>query len=354
MPSLFKSEFLPPKYRGDKNGDWSPRPGVPLVVKDYAGRCAWAFRAELREERMNFVRDRDVFVSSPVEGGPVQGGAHGDPLNQLIAGETQYVRRLHPCGKCTTCINWRKAKYQRAALGFYRTTAVTVLGTLTFDNSWFARQWREKVNGDVPARLAEFRKNLRDAEGNPLAGFDEFIEAKEKELNWVPFSYDPKNKLHKERAVEWLEQERSAMLKRLRSSLKDRADWQGARLTARIEVAELGSRKGRLHLHLLWHWDLVPPGFVRKLKEWLRCDWQHKSGVGFIQLRKVRDDAAAIYQCKYIGKFETDVHGNKMYVASGNPVPQSNGYLDKGYKRLVADQAQPGPDCAVSGAEVAA
>lgn len=337
MPSVLKSEFMPPKYRGDENGDWSPRSGVPLVFKDYAGSCDAPYNAELREERLNFVRDRDVYASSPLEGGPVEGGAFGIPLNQLVAGETQYVRRAFPCGKCTACINFRKAKYQRAALGWFLTTDATVLGTLTFDDFWFMRRWREKSDREEADLLERYRENLKG-----LPGLDDFLSVAEKTLRLDAPHYKPGNKIHRDLAEQWLGEERSAMIKRLRSSLRDRADWAGATLTARMEVLELGKRKKRLHAHLLWHWDNVPTGFVRRLKEWVRHDWQHKSGVGFIQLRKVRDDAAAIYQCKYIGKFETDAHGQKLYVASGNPVPQSNGYLDKGFKRLLA--ARPVPD----------
>lgn len=347
LAAIQRREFMPPKYRGDAKGDWSPRPGVPLVIKDYAGLCQFGYATKLREERVPMRSDVEMFYSSPVEGGTTVGGAFGEPISQMKAGRTEYVRRIHPCGKCTVCINWRKAKYQRAALGFFRTTAVTVLGTLTYDNSWYARKWREKVNRDVETELARYRENLI-VKGKKLPGYDEAIAQERQRLEAEINERDRSGLFDRDRVAEWLNQERSAMVKRLRSSLKERADWSGAALTARIEVLELGARKGRVHLHLLWHWDNVPRGFVRKLKEWLRNDWQHKQGVGFIQLRKVRDDASAVYQCKYIGKFETDVHGQKLYVASGNPVPQSTGYLAKGYARFLAT-SEAAPDASPAG-----
>lgn len=319
----------------DRKGDWSPRPGVPVVYRDYSGSCSRGFSPKKwTEERVNMVPDRDMFYSSPLEGGVTLGGASGKPINQLIAGRTQYVSRMHPCGKCTDCVNWRRQKYQRAAIGFYRTTAVTVLGTLTHNNSWYARERARRVNTDVEKELDLWRDNLI-VNGKKLDGYDEVIDHErlvitqeiEKRLSEKP---------HSDLVAEWLLEERSAMLKRLRSSLKERADWNGAQLVARLEVLEYGSRNGRVHAHFLWHWDNVPKGFVRKLKEWLRNDWSVKSGIGFIQLRKVRDDDSAIYQCKYIGKFETDALGKKRYVASGNPLPQSSGYLDKGYQRYIS------------------
>lgn len=329
---------MPPRYRGNADGDWSPRRGVPLVIKDHSGPCQQGFVSKLREERFSVPSGVDVHCTVR-EGDFAVGGASGTPIDRYADGLTQYVRHVHPCGKCPACVNWRKAKYQRAALGFFRTAAVTVLGTLTYDNSWYARKRAEKVNSDVEVELALYRDNLI-VEGKKLPGYDEAIAERRKF-----FAAQVEERLghffDRDLVAEWLNEERSAMVKRLRSTLKDRADWAGATLTARIEVLELGARNGRVHLHLLWNWDNVPKGFVRKLKDWLRKDWQHKQGVGFIQLRKVRDDASAVYQCKYIGKFETDKEGNKRYVASGNPVPQSSGYLEKGYQRLVADQAQP-------------
>lgn len=333
MPTGLKSEFMPPRYRGNADGDWSPRPGVPLVIKDFAGPCQQGFVSKLREERFTVPSGMELHCTS-IQGGFAVGGASGTPADRFGDGLTQYVRHVHPCGKCTACINWRKAKYQRAALGFFRTTAVTVLGTLTYDDSWYARKRAEKVNSDVERELASFRENLI-VEGKKLPGYDEFFAQETKRLE-QEFKERQGQLFKTDLVAEWLNEERSAMVKRLRSSLRDRADWSGATLTARIEVLELGARKGRVHLHLLWSWDHVPKGFVRKLKDWLRKDWQHKQGVGFIQLRKVRDDASAVYQTKYIGKFETDVKGNKLYVASGNPVPQSSGYLDKGYQRYLS------------------
>lgn len=318
-----RREFIGPKYRGNAEGDWSPRPGVPLSIKDYSGLCQFGFATKLREERVQMVPDREMFYSSPVEGGITVGGAQGDPINQLTAGRTEYVRRIHPCGKCTVCVNWRKAKYQRAAIGFFRTTAVTVLGTLTYDDRWLHRQRSNRLDVADAEHIRQLTENC-----SHLPGFEEMIEQRKQ-------FYAPRS-ISADEIAALLEQHRSAMMKRLRSNLKDRADWAGAKLVARLEVVELGSRNGRVHLHLLWNWDNVPKGFVRKLKEWLRRDWADKSGIGFIQLRKVRDDAGAEYQLKYIGKFETDSDGTKRYVASGNPLPQSSGYLSKGYERYLS------------------
>lgn len=328
LEAILRLQWMKPIER---RGDWSPRPGVPVVHKDYSGSCSHSFEPEWTEERVPMIPNGEMFYSSPLDGGITLGGANGEPINQLIAGRTEYVRRKFPCGKCTDCINWRRQKYQRAALGFYRTTAVTVLGTLTFDSSWYARKRAEKVNTDVEALLAPFYENLI-IDGKKLAGYDEAIAERRTYLQCqidTLLNEKPRSEL----IAEWLLEERAAMLKRLRSSLRERSDWKGAKLVARLEVLEFGSRNGRIHAHLLWHWDNVPKGFVSKLKEWLRNDWSVKSRIGFIQLRKVRDDQGAAYQIKYIGKFETDGDGTKHYVASGNPLPQSSGYLDKGYER---------------------
>lgn len=332
LAAIQKREFIGPKYRGDANGWCSPRPGVPLVIKDFSGLCAFGYQTALREERVNMIPDRDVFLSSPVEGGFTVGGSSGEPINQFMAGQTAYVRRIHPCGKCTVCINWRKAKYQRAALGFYRTTDLTVLGTLTYSDVWLNSQRKKHFASACAEQVQAWTENL-----SQLDGFDQWIEdrktafAEERE---TPPDYSAK--ITPDEIAALLRQHRSAMVKRLRSNLRDRSDWAGAQLVARLEVLELGSRNGRVHCHLLWNWNNVPRGFVSKLKEWVRNDWANKSGIGFIQLRKVRDDAGSEYQCKYIGKFETDSTGAKRYVASGNPIPQSSGYLSKGYERYLS------------------
>lgn len=308
-----------------KSREWhSPRKGVGLVHSDYSGSCKRSYAAPLLERRRNFPRRADVYRPTPKR----MGAALGIPHALAVGAETYYERQHFPCGRCPDCINFRKLKYERAALGFFRSTRCTVLGTLTFDDRWFSRRViedHEKAIATLPLNLSHLDEVQIAAHMAALRG------------EVLPTRYNPKSDRHFRDVRAWLGEERSGMLKRLRVSLSRQPVWRGANLVARFEVLELGSRNKRLHLHLLWHFDGVEPGFDRALRQWLKADWQGKRGVGFVDLHQVEDDEGAIYQLKYLGKFE-EADGRKLYVGSGNPVPQSNGYLAKGYARYLASR----------------
>lgn len=309
----------------EKSREWySPPIGAQLVHSDYSGSCKRSYAAPLLERRKNFPRRVDVYSHAS----PKLGGAFGIPDALAVGADTYFERQWFPCGRCPACINFRKSKYEKAAIGFFRSTACTVLATLTFDDRWFAQRVIEDHEKSVS--LLPSKADLLSPE--QLAAFEAALRSEE-----LPRRYDAKVDRHFRDARAWLNEERSAMLKRLRVSLSRHDTWQGARFVARLEVMELGSRNKRLHLHLLWHFDAVGAGFVRQLRKWLKADWHKKRGVGFVDLHEVKDDETAIYQLKYLGKFEGDAD-RKIYVGSGNPVPQSNGYLAKGYERFLASR----------------
>lgn len=310
----------------EKSRDWySPPRGAELVQSDYSGSCISRYAAPLLERRKNYPRRVDVYQQTPKG----LAGAYGIPTSLAIGAETYFERQWFPCGRCPACINFRKSKYERAAIGFYRSTECTILATLTFDDRWFSRRVIEEHEKAI-AR-ASSSPGLLSAEQQ-----EALVAALRAEV--LPKRYDSRKDRHFRDVRAWLNEERAAMLKRLRVSLTRHEQWRGADFVARLEVMELGSRNKRLHLHMLWHFDAVPSGFVRMLRRWLKADWHGKRGVGFVDLHEVKDDETAIYQLKYLGKFEGDAD-RKVYMGSGNPVPQSNGYLAKGYARFLADRA---------------
>lgn len=316
---------------------YSPPEGVELVESLYGGNCVAPLAMPLLKRRGGFPRRVDVFTSD----GAAFGGSIGTPEALAVDPAAYLERNWFPCGKCTNCVNYRKSRYERAALGFFRTSALTVLGTLTFSDRWFS----QRVEKDHENALATLDVNLSHLSDEQREAHRVALQA-----TVLPRRYNPKSERHFRDARAWLGAERVAMLKRLRVALKRRLDFHGAELVGRLEVMELGSRKGRLHLHLLWHFNEVPSGFVRTLKKWLKADWAGKRGVGFVDLHGVKDDEEAIYQLKYLGKFE-DAGDRKLYVGSGNPVPQSNGYLSKGYQRWLSTQPEKAPDEALGNAQ---
>lgn len=309
VPTKLKTEF-------------SPIPGLELVESLFSGSCQAPFGAELLERRAGWARKVDVHRQSPYG----FGGGLGIPSSEWLGAPTYYERQWFPCGKCPSCINYRKSRYERAALGWFSGTSLTVLGTLTFNDAWFHARCVSDHEKSI-SLIDTLWSDYSDAERAALAS------ALRAEV--PPKRYNPKVDRHFRDARAWLAEERSAMVKRLREALSRRPEFKGAVLQARMEVMELGTRGERLHCHMLWHFDDVPKGFVTALKKWLRNDWQSKKGVGFVQLRKVKDDEEAVYQLSYLGKFE-EAGGRKLYVGSGNPVPQSNGFLSKGYSRYLA------------------
>lgn len=319
--------------------DWySPPKGVELVESLYGGSCQAPLRLPLVQRRGGFPRRVDVFASDDA----AFGGSVGAPIELSVAPDSYLERLEFPCGKCPACMNFRKRRYERAAIGWFRSTALTVLGTLTFGNRWFAQRCADEREMAVAA----LSLNLPHLSGEQLAAHEAALRAEE-----LPTRYCPDIDRHFRDARAWLSAERSAMLKRFRVALRRNPVFKGVVLRARLEVLELGSRRGRLHAHLLWHFDNVPSGFVRTLRKWLKTDWQRRRGVGFVDLHGVKDDEQARYQCKYLGKFEDLGNGKKLYIGSGNPVPQSNGYLAKGYRRWLATLPEPGPDEALGNAQ---
>lgn len=306
----------------EKSREWySPPKGAELVHSDYSGSCSRRYAAPLLTRRKSFPRRIDVYSHAS----PKLGGALGIPDALVIPSELYLERQWFPCGRCPECINFRKSKYERAAIGFFRSTDCTILATLTFDDDWFSRRVKEDHENSV-ASLPSIMTHLSADQ------VEAHVAALKAEV--LPERYSAKVDRHFRDARAWLNEERAAMLKRLRVSFSRHEQWRGATFVARLEVMELGSRNKRLHLHMLWHFDGVAAGFVRSLRKWLKADWHKKRGVGFVDLHEVKDDETAIYQLKYLGKFEGDAD-RKIYVGSGNPVPQSNGYLAKGYERFL-------------------
>jgi hypothetical protein len=304
-----------------------------LKTMDYSDGCTRPWVLPLRHHLLwNTARKLDLYGRIPdgarVLDHPVEGGIQGEAL--MLDAELERVKLR--CGRCQNCANRRKRRWEAAAAGFFRTTDLSLFGTLTFSNEFFAHRWNTRSDAEFDATL--------EYTAATYPGFDTEEIAIERSFEERVEEYDANNPEHFLFAKSLLRDERQLLMKRFRMALKRDPRFEGIKLVSHLSVYEMGDLRKRLHMHFLMSFD--HPGREREevfvlLREWLERNWFER-GIGFIQTKladKERGDGGASYLLRYLVKFE-EIEDRKTVVKSRSRLATSSGYLSEGHRRLKA------------------
>lgn len=172
------------------------------------------------------------------------------------------------CRHCPVCTAYAQHYWTERAVAEYRAAKLSILGTLTFSDLWFAEKWRERQQNDV---------DQLQAHGCEAAAVElTFNEAPE-------FS-------ERARAEElgFLGRELQLYLKRIREL--------GFRFRFMCST-EFGRKNGRPHFHFVMHFS---EGSFRKVRKVLLAQWQDR--VGIANVKRITDEQGCGYSAKYLGK----------------------------------------------------
>jgi hypothetical protein len=313
----------------------------PEILLNYHGACTKPFVLPLsRHLLFKTARRYDIYGELPTGAVPYR-----DP-NDWVDAKAGSVLKIESqpqwasvrCGKCEACAYRRYMRYATAAKGWFRTTRLSMFVSFTFSNQWFARRWanRHAAKGDL----------LHSALSH-LEAYD----ASETSLGWsfeeLPQAYDANDPDHFSAVRQWLGDERTRFLKRFRQSLNRRAVFKGVKLSAHVELMELGDLRGRPHLHGLFHVDYdgedefeidgSNPDLYLHLREEMKRQWDcDGEGVGFIDCKRVSDEhggpASADYVFKYLLKLIRSNDESKR-IAAETRIATSLAYIGKGRLR---------------------
>lgn len=316
----------------------------PPFIFNYHGACEKPFVLPLRRELLfKQARLYDIYGKLPEGAVP-----HSDP-DDFVDAPTGKIFKLPVvrqwasvrCGKCEKCAYRRYMRYATAAKGWFRTTRLSVFVSFTFSNDWFSRRWK--------TRHESIQEEAFNALSN-LPGFDPSQHTLEQSFAETPLVYDANDADHFSAVRQWLGDERTRFLKRFRHSLDRRAVFGGVRLSAHVELMELGDLRGRPHLHGLFHIDYdgedtfeidgENPDLYLHLREELKRQWHADGfGVGFLDAKRVVNehggDASADYVFKYLLKLIRSNDESKR-IAAETRIATSLAYIARGRERYAA------------------
>lgn len=313
----------------------------PSLLLSYHGACEKPFVLPLRRELLfKSARLYDIYGKLPEGAIPYK-----DPDDWVDAptGKLFRVPEVRQwvsvrCGKCEKCAYRRYMRYATAAKGWFRTTRLSMFVSFTFSNDWFARRWGERQ--EALAIIGE--DALRGLPGNEAGDFSLGISFAE-----PPTAYDANNPDHFSAVRQWLGDERTRFMKRVRHSLARHAVFKGVTLAAHVELMELGDLRGRPHLHGLFHVDYEgedtfeidgehPDLYLHLREELKRQWWAEGQGVGFLDAKRVVNehggDASADYVFKYLLKLIRSNDESKR-IAAETKIATSIAYIGRGRER---------------------
>lgn len=298
-----------------------------LKTLDYSGRCERPWVLPLRHHLLwNTARKLDLYGHVP-DGALALDDERRQGEAVVIDAQLEQVKLR--CGRCQSCANRRKRRWETAAAGFFRTTDLSLFGTWTFQNSFFADRWNSRQDD-------HFEKCLENTQGLPGPDAEEIT--LERSFDERVEEYDASNTDHFLFAKELLSAERIKLMKRLRMALKRDPRFEGIRLVSHLAVFELGDLRKRLHMHFLASFD--HPGRERDevfnlLREWLDQNWYGR-GIGFTDIQlatREYGDGGAAYLLAYLVKFTME-GAKKGVVKSRSRLATSSGYLAEGRRRF--------------------
>lgn len=323
-----------------------------VKLLDYSGKCERSFDLPLRERLLwKTARYADVhgefpdgelrFGRRPMRRGPGDfspqdpgafdadvtdtstiwrnGAESGEAL--IVEAELERVRLA--CGTCHWCANQRKRRWERAAIGWIETAPLTLFGTLTFSDEFFASNFNAMLDEQIAAGVIYDGKP-----GFDRAAWDEAFNAQRTD------HFDPANVEHDEFMRKCLMAERQKMMKRLRHALERDEKFFGIKLRAHLSVYEYGDLRSRLHMHYLLHFDIgeVPVGSAySRLRRFLKKNW-HLWGIGFTDVQHATPHdgvESAKYLFAYLLKYE-EVQNQKRVTKAKSRLAVSLGYRTKG------------------------
>lgn len=315
--------------------------GRPPILLNYHGACEKPFVLPLaRQFLFRTAKLYDVYGKLPEGAVPYR-----DPHDWVDAptGKFLKIEQVRQwasvrCGKCPKCAYRRFMRYATAAKGWYRTTRLSVFVSFTFSNEWFTRRWQGR-HKELVDRRYDALCHLRD--------YDAAVDSLLLSYAEAPLEYDANDPEHFAAVRQFLGDERTRFMKRLRHSLERRAVFKGVTLAAHVELMELGDLRGRPHLHGLFHFDYegedgteingVDPDLYLHLREEMKRQWDADGdGVGFLDAKRVTDEhggaASADYVFKYLLKLiRTDDESKR--IAAETRIATSLAYIGKGRKR---------------------
>lgn len=313
-------------------------PAQRLKVLDYAGACENPYPMPL-QARLLWQTARKLDIHGEVPQGAVS-LEHWTrdpdlPSGEALALDVQYERVWVRCGKCAACTYRRRKRWETAAIGWARASDLSIFGTLTFSNDWFAEKYKGFRKANYEASVAAL-KDCHD--------FDEADHASRFFRDDDPTAFDANEPDHVSAVRGWLVEERQKFLKRLRWHLSKRAEFEGVQLVAHLELMEFGDLRGRPHFHFLFHFVTGSTDPYLQLRALIKEQWHADGeGIGFVDCKKVETDygdAGAAYVCKYIGKY-VGQGDEKRYVGSETRIACSLAYISKG-RALYGDTAPTG------------
>lgn len=190
------------------------------------------------------------------------------------------------CRICPNCVALNSWIWAQAACSFHDNVlddgGSSAAVTLTFSDFTFRRWWE----ADRDKRVLEF-----EAEGN-------LAEAEVLRLAIPPGRYFPNNREHIKLAMSGLGRELTLYNKRLRIHAARKPGILPI-IKAWMAALEFGTKRGRPHLHVLYHLQ----GDERRCRLFRRFsarDWSTR--VGFTKVKRVMTYAGCSYASKYIGK----------------------------------------------------
>lgn len=302
-------------------------PDQRLKVLDYSGACENPYPMPLRARPLwETARKLDIHGEVPKGAASLEHWIRDPdlPSGEALATDVRYERVWVRCGKCAACTHRRRKRWETAAIGWARASDLSIFGTLTFSNEWFA------------AKYKGFRWATYDAGLSALRDVPDFDEADFTARHFMdddPVAFDAKEPDHVSAVRGWLVEERQKLLKRLRWHLSRRAEFEGVQLVAHLELMEFGDLRGRPHFHFLFHFVTGDTDPYLQLRALIKEQWHADGeGIGFVDCKRVETDygdAGAAYVCKYIGKYigEGD---EKRYVGSETRIACSLAYISKG------------------------
>jgi hypothetical protein len=196
--------------------------------------------------------------------------------------DNRMLRLRVPCRQCDDCLRKRRTKWGRGAVSEFRTSSRSWFGTLTF-----RPEFRYRLKAAVAMRLLAEGRRLEELE--PVEQFRELC----KEAGPLVTRF----------------------LDRLRNG-PGRKDGEQQRIQFRYLLTVEPHADWFPHYHILIHEisDLMP---IRE--NFLSAQWTH----GHCKWRLVKDDRAAKYVAKYLGKFSmARVRASKEYGRECEPVPE--------------------------------
>lgn len=247
------------------------------------------------------------------------GAASGEAL--IVQAELERVRLA--CGACSWCANQRKRRWERAATGWIENSPLTCFTTLTFGDEYFSAEWNQWID----AKLEQGDARHDDPDFDDVAWFSAYTALRTDK-------YDPSNIEHENFMRRRLQAERQKMFKRLRHALEDDERFEGVRLKAHLAVFETGDLRGRLHMHLLAHFDIgglsVGTAYSR-LRRFFKKHWDGH-GIGFVDVQHATPDSgveAARYLTNYLLAYQVE-EGKKRVGKAKSRLACSIQYRPKG------------------------